>query len=237
MKLRSFFAFGQKGKNVQIREHMLRKAAKTQKGQERVRGLLVHAMDVFIECGYEGASLDKIIRKAGGSKATLYQNFGSKEGLFIAALELMADDLYEACVSDYVPGRTLAEDLRSFGGIFLQGILAPRSVAVMRLIYAQSTHLAHVGQWFYQSGIEASYLGFAKVLENHINAPLDDLKATAAVFLEALRGPFLQKALCLPETEISDEEMKAQLERGIEFALAYIEKKYSGQQIADDQRR
>ena len=80
-------------------------------------------------------------------------------------------------------------------------------------------------------------MGFAKVLENHINAPLDDLKATAAVFLEALRGPFLQKALCLPETEISDEEMKAQLERGIEFALAYIEKKYSGQQIADDQRR
>ena len=62
---------------MQIREHMLRKAAKTQKGQERVRGLLVHAMDVFIECGYEGASLDKIIRKAGGSKATLYQNFGS----------------------------------------------------------------------------------------------------------------------------------------------------------------
>ena len=213
---------------MQIREHMLRKAAKTQKGQERVRGLLVQAMDVFIECGYEGASLDKIIQKSGGSKATLYQNFGSKQGLFIAALELMADDLYEACVADYVPGRTLAEDLRSFGGIFLRGILDPRSVAVMRLVYAQSARLEQVGQWFYQSGIEASYLGFAKVLENHIDAPLNELRATAAIFLEALRGPLFQKALCLPDTAFKQEDIDKELERCIDFALAYIQKNYSG---------
>ncbi len=210
---------------------MLRKAAKTQKGRERIRALLLEAIDVFVACGYEGASVDRIIEKAGGSKATVYRTFGSKKGLFIAALEMMADDLYEACVAGYRPGRGLVEDLESFGGVFLRGILAPRSVAVMRLIYAESARLPEVGAWFYASGIEASYHGFAKVLENHIDAPMDELQETAVHFLESLRGKLFQRALCLPEASFTDEEIEREVACGVAFVMAYIREHYKGRLI------
>ena len=213
---------------MKAREHMLNKAAKTAKGRERVRALLEHAIDVFIDSGFEGASVDRIVRMAGGSKSTVYHSFGSKKGLFLATLEMMADDLYEACIADYQPGRTLLEDLHAFGGTFLRGILAPRSIALMRLVYAQASRVPEVGAWFYQGGIEASYLGFAKVLENHIDAPLKELEEVAALFLEALRGRLFQKALCLPEGAVREEEIEADLALGIDFVSAYIREKYAG---------
>ncbi len=213
---------------MQVREHMLYKAAKTEKGRERIRSLLEHAIDEFVEMGYEGASINRIIARSGGSKTTVYQSFGNKEGLFIAALEMKADDLYEACVADYKPGRTLLEDLESFGRAYLRGILATRSVAVMRLIYAQAGRLPQVGEWFYNEGILASYRGFAKVLENHVDAQLTELEETASLFLEALRGRLFQQALCLPQKGITEDEIEAEAARAIDLVLALIEKRYAG---------
>ena len=69
-------------------------AVKTARGRERMKELLSCAIDTFIENGYERTSIDKIIRRSGGSRSTVYQCYGSKEGLFIAALQMMADDVY-----------------------------------------------------------------------------------------------------------------------------------------------
>lgn len=44
------------------------------------------ALELFLEHGYEGASLDAIAAAAGTTKATLYARFGSKEALFVAVL-------------------------------------------------------------------------------------------------------------------------------------------------------
>jgi hypothetical protein len=38
----------------------------------------------FLERGYDAVSLDDIVHHAGGSKASIYKYFGSKEGLFKA---------------------------------------------------------------------------------------------------------------------------------------------------------
>ena len=46
---------------MQVREHMLYKAAKTEKGRERIRSLLEHAIDEFVEMGYVGASFKSFI--------------------------------------------------------------------------------------------------------------------------------------------------------------------------------
>jgi len=54
--------------------------------------LLVTAIGMFAEKGYAGTSVREIVEQAGVSKPVLYYYFQSKEGLFLAILE-MAENL------------------------------------------------------------------------------------------------------------------------------------------------
>ncbi len=51
--------------------------------------ILVAAIDEFAEHGLAGARVDRIAERAGANKQLLYRHFGSKEGLFDAAMRAM----------------------------------------------------------------------------------------------------------------------------------------------------
>ena len=53
----------------------------------RRAAILEAAAQVFFEQGYAATSIDAIIKRLGGSKRTIYNEFGSKEGLFTEALK------------------------------------------------------------------------------------------------------------------------------------------------------
>ncbi len=59
----------------------------TQRCEERRQALLRTAAELFIERGFNDVSINEIVRKAGGSLATVYQWFGGKEELFFAAFK------------------------------------------------------------------------------------------------------------------------------------------------------
>ena len=130
---------------------------KTPRGRNRAVELLRCAIDVFIEYGYEGASLSRIIERSGGSRTVIYQVYGNKEGLFLAALGMMADDVYQAYVSNYHPGRSLREEFEAFGRIFLTGMFTERAVGACRLVFAQSFARRDIGEFFYREGVKKSY--------------------------------------------------------------------------------
>ena len=48
------------------------------------------AAELFQECGYERASMNELARRLGGSKATLYNYFPSKESLLVAVVKAYA---------------------------------------------------------------------------------------------------------------------------------------------------
>jgi AcrR family transcriptional regulator len=54
---------------------------------ERRAAILRAAKEVFLEEGYELASMDRIAERAGTTKRTVYDRFGSKEALFGAMVE------------------------------------------------------------------------------------------------------------------------------------------------------
>src|SRR3546814_10251208 len=53
--------------------------------------LLAAAASIFFEQGYEATRIDDIIERAGGSKRNIYEEFGSKEGLFAAIVTERAE--------------------------------------------------------------------------------------------------------------------------------------------------
>jgi len=53
------------------------------------------AAEVFAWRGYEGASMDLLVRATGVHRGSLYAMFGSKRGLFLACLQAADDDAPE----------------------------------------------------------------------------------------------------------------------------------------------
>ena len=54
------------------------------------QAILRAAIEVFLERGYANASIDAIVARAGGSKATVYAYFPTKVQLFAAVFEASA---------------------------------------------------------------------------------------------------------------------------------------------------
>ena len=72
----------------------MRKTAKSKPNAKRGRpvdmakrqAMIRAAQDVFVNKGLEAASLEEVAAHAGVSKLTIYNHFGSKDELFVAAL-------------------------------------------------------------------------------------------------------------------------------------------------------
>ena len=52
------------------------------RGASRRRAILDAAAALFLERGFADTSVGDVVKRSGGSLATLYSLFGSKEGLF-----------------------------------------------------------------------------------------------------------------------------------------------------------
>ncbi len=63
---------------------------------DRKRQLLDIAEQVFAERGFRAVSMDEIAERCGVSKPLLYEHFGSKDGLVLAAIDRVKAELYEA---------------------------------------------------------------------------------------------------------------------------------------------
>jgi TetR/AcrR family transcriptional repressor of nem operon len=68
----------------------------------------------FWASGYDGVSVDTLCRVTGMSRASLYQSYGGKEGLFLAAIGHYADTRVARIVSSLGPKGSLTEDLAAF---------------------------------------------------------------------------------------------------------------------------
>ena len=82
--------------------------------------ILETAIGMFAEKGYAGTSVREIVEQAGVSKPVLYYYFQSKEGLFLAILE-MAENLQT---------ELLARILESAGNVLERLLLLYRQIYV-----------------------------------------------------------------------------------------------------------
>lgn len=71
-------------------------------------------MSLFWKRGYDGTSVDMLCRSTGMPRASLYQLYGGKEGLFLSAVEHYAKARIAPLFEALGPTGTLAKDMRHF---------------------------------------------------------------------------------------------------------------------------
>lgn len=80
--------------------------------------LMESALDVFMERGFEKATIDDIVNKAGCGKGTFYRYFSNKESLFAELdanfQESLGETLKENCQPELSPRDYLLAGLKSF---------------------------------------------------------------------------------------------------------------------------
>lgn len=121
------------------------------KSEARRQAILDVAAEVFREHGFEQSSMSEITARVGGSKATLYSYFASKEELFLEVMHQFAC----AHMQDVYGELDTAEDVRiamqCFGERFLAFVGSERLVSVLRVVYSEAGR-TDVGRQFYERG-------------------------------------------------------------------------------------
>jgi AcrR family transcriptional regulator len=124
--------------------------SKRTRGEVRNVKLQKVAADLFLKRGYEGVTIDKIVEVAGGSKSTVYSEFGGKCGLFIRSIESLCRESNEPLARIDYTGLNLKQSLKKLSFHILKLVTAKRSVELHRLAIGEAarhgTHTARQEQ-------------------------------------------------------------------------------------------
>jgi len=116
------------------------------------RQILDGARKVFMDLGFDGASMGEIARSAGVSKGTLYVYFDDKNRLFEAIVEEEALEQGKVAFN-FDPERDVTTTLMEFGQAYIQLLCRPGGGSATRTVMAIAERMPEVGRRFYNNVI------------------------------------------------------------------------------------
>jgi len=164
------------------------------KSNSRRAEILRAATTLFLERGYSGTSTDAIVERSGGSKETVYAHFGSKAGLFEAVVEQAASTTIAALQNPSLDADEPQRELRRIGIDFLTALADPDTIALMRLIVAETERVPGIRMIFVRSGpmqAEAAIAAFLDRCRAARSLCIPDLNLYAAAFAALVLAPVL----------------------------------------------
>ncbi len=162
------------------------------------RQIVEGAREIFLQHGFDAASMNDIARKAGVSKGTLYVYFENKEQLFEAIV-------HEECLVhaertfDLDPGdHDVDAVLSRLGVAFLEFLCRPEKASALRTVIAIADRMPEIGKVFYETGPALGIEKLADYLRAQTQAgvvAIDDCELAAAQFLDACQSTVFKPVL------------------------------------------
>jgi len=135
--------------------------------EARRNAILEVAAQVFLERGFEGASMSEIAQRVGGSRATLYGYFPSKEEVFLAVTHAQAEKQLRPAASELAADAAggLQPALTRFAAKLVSFLASDEACATERMVIAEAGR-SEIGRQFYEAGPKAGLTAFANVLHD-----------------------------------------------------------------------
>ncbi|WP_329256004.1 TetR/AcrR family transcriptional regulator [Actinoallomurus sp. NBC_01490] len=127
------------------------------RGEELRRHILLTAKDVFLETGYERASMDTVASRAETSKRTLYAHFENKDTLFLAVLDLVRELYLRRLGTPGAYAEEPAEAVTRFCGRFLQLMVWEAQVRTCRLTITEAERLPGSSSTYFDAIFGSTY--------------------------------------------------------------------------------
>ncbi len=132
-----------------------------EQSEQRNRELLDTALDLFLERGFEGTTIEAIIDAVGMARRTVYGRYGDKITLFKAALQRAIDgwvvpvDRLRAAETD-----DLEETLIAIARLMVASVKSPSGIRLARIANAEVFRMPEIGTYLWErtAQVALSYL-------------------------------------------------------------------------------
>lgn len=168
------------------------------KTETKRMAILKAAAEVFQELGFGRTSMSEIRKRIGGSKATLYNYFPSKERLFFEVMYQAKDVELDTVVGLLRPDApNVRAALRHFGRELIRFMYTPNAIAIRELAIAESGH-SDIGRMCFERSTSPIELHVADFLERAMrrgDLRTADPRYAAIHLLSLLESEYLQRVL------------------------------------------
>jgi TetR/AcrR family transcriptional repressor of mexJK operon len=165
--------------------------------------LIAVAEQLFLQHGFANTSVNAIVREAGGSLATLYADFGSKESLFESVLSERAARFFPEERS--APTRPLdaRTELRALATQMLKRMLSDDGLAVYRLAVHEAPRFPALRKALLEVGMPGLLERTARYLQSladrsvlTIESSTEQMQLAASRFIALVQGQVVFSAAC-----------------------------------------
>lgn len=195
--------------------------------EARREAILEIASQVFLEFGFERASMIEIVRRIGGSKSTIYGYYPSKEALFLAVTQA-AGEKHMQSAFDELAAHDVRVGIRDMLGKFsekLAVLLCSEELAsTHRMVLAEAGH-SNVGALFYEAGPNCGISEIAKYFRRAMEQGRmrqDNPTVAAQQFVALVQAEIQPRWYYRELPPLTDEQIKGIADRAMTtFSCAY----------------
>jgi AcrR family transcriptional regulator len=162
------------------------------------RQILDGAMQVFLDKGFDAASMSEIARAAGVSKGTLYVYFADKKALFDAIVQerchIHAERVFEFNHTDHAVEAVLTR----LGVDFATVMCRPENFSGVRTVIAIAERMPELGRKFYETGPLLAISRLAAYFDAQVAAGVlvvEDTEVAAAQYIDAVLATLFKPML------------------------------------------
>ena len=188
--------------------------------------ILDGALKIFMEKGFDGASMNDVTRAAGVSKGTIYVYFENKDDLFVALINRerarMAENVRTA-LDETVP---LEDTLFNFGMLVATHLSSPRTARGMRMALGVVDTMPDTAHCFLREGLGSGPQIMKAYLDKQVAAAtlnIEDTTLAARQFADLCVSGLFKSALF---GEAREAPPRAVLERTVRSAITMFLARY-----------
>lgn len=170
--------------------------------ERRRQAILAAARQLFLTHGYGRTTIGDILAVSGGSRSTLMELFGGKEGLFVAVLldgSRAVEATFETLDASAAPPDVT---LRDFARRFAEALLQPDTMAMLAMLAAEGGRFPDIAAAFFRIGPDAAMANLTGYLQRSIAAghlrPLDPAAMSEAFLGMVLGGAEVRAVVGAP---------------------------------------
>ncbi len=188
----------------------------SRRGHDLREHILYAAKTVFLEMGFERASMDVIAARAQTSKRTLYAHFESKEKLYLAIIEIVREMSLSKLRTpgDYSDDPT--EALVLFCGRVLEGLLFTWTIRMCRMSIAEAERFPEGAARYFDVIFSAPHARLSVYLRETFGLPEARSASAAQELLSRVIHPRFSRALFGLDAlaEQMDDDIRADFDLG-----------------------